>query len=258
MIGVEHGAASSSLVIDLIELLLLSRAFVREPGLASRGSALPRTSRSPEHGDASTNRPTIVAASCGHTPQLPRLSPKTIAPRHSSETLSPLRPSSRRRISGEDRGGSLHDLVVRHVALVVGDVPAMPERVLKLTVTVAPKHVRQRLTNLSTGRYGLREDRVGVSDIEGQHHRGTADRRRREDPHLRELVGEVQHAVTDAELDRHQPSVGRRNPVDLFGAEGVPVEGGGALGALDDDVRGDDHRATVHAPARLVLDVLAD
>ena len=79
----------------------------------------------------------------------------------------------------------------------------------------------------------------------GPGRRASADGRGREHAHLRELVGDVQHAVADAQPDRHEPPVGRWDPVELLGAERVPVEGCGALGALNDDVRGDDHRATV-------------
>ena len=79
-----------------------------------------------------------------------------------------------------------------------------------------------------------------------------------EHAHLGELVGEMHEAVADAQLDRHQPPVGRGDPAELLGAEGVAVEGGGALGALNDDVRGDLHRASVAVAAiRAVLDVLA-
>jgi hypothetical protein len=60
---------------------------------------------------------------------------------------------------------------VWHVAQVLSDVPAMPERVLKLAVPVAPEHVRQRLTNRCARRHPLREHRFGVRDVKGRHHR---------------------------------------------------------------------------------------
>ena len=87
-----------------------------------------------------------------------------------------------RRISGERarRGG--HDLVVRHVAQVLADVPAMPERIVELPVQVAPERVRERLTDLSAGRDRLREHSLSVGDVEGEDDRGAADRRRASTP----------------------------------------------------------------------------
>jgi hypothetical protein len=87
-----------------------------------------------------------------------------------------------RRGSGEGPRGGGHDLVVRHVAQMLADVPAVPERVLELAVPVAPEHVLQRLTHLRAGRDRLREHRLGVDDVEREDDSGPADRRRASTP----------------------------------------------------------------------------
>jgi len=76
---------------------------------------------------------------------------------------------------------------------------------------------------------------VGVGDLESEDHRRAADRRRSQHAHLGELVGQVQVAVTDPQLHRHQPDVRDRNATDLLHAEGVAVEPGGPVGALHDE-----------------------
>jgi len=45
----------------------------------------------------------------------------------------------RRMHSGEGLSGGGNDLIVWHIAYVLSDVPAMPERVLELAVTGAPR-----------------------------------------------------------------------------------------------------------------------
>jgi hypothetical protein len=67
---------------------------------------------------------------------------------------------------------------VRHVAQVLADIPAMPERILELAVQVAPEHLLQRLTDLGAGRHRLGEHRLGVGDVERQENRSAADRPR--------------------------------------------------------------------------------
>jgi hypothetical protein len=59
--------------------------------------------------------------------------------------------------SAERLCGGGDDLIVWHVAQVLSDVPAMPERVLKLAMPVTPEHLRQRLTDLCARRHRLRE-----------------------------------------------------------------------------------------------------
>src|SRR4029079_14171058 len=124
-------------------------------------------------------------------------------------------------------------------------VPAMTERVLDLAVAIAPELVVERLPNLGAGRDRLGERGVGIGDLESEHDRRTTDRGRREDAEFRELVGDVEHDVANAELNAHQLAVGHRDAGDLVGAERLPVEGRGASGALDDDVRCDGHACTV-------------
>jgi len=72
-------------------------------------------------------------------------------------------------------------------------------------------------------------------------------------PHLGELVGEMQEAAAEAQLDRHETTVWCGDAVDFLGAEGVVVEGGGLLGAVDDDVRSDRHAISLsfERPRRL-------
>jgi hypothetical protein len=148
-------------------------------------------------------------------------------------------------------------IVLRHIAYVLLDVPAMAERVVELPVQIAPEHLLHGLTRLGTRLDRTREHRLGVVDLEREHHCRTADRRRCEHGHLRELVRQVHAAAADAELERHEPPVGGRDPADLLGAERVAVEGSGALGALHDDVRSDWHGATLALRPTPVLNVLA-
>jgi hypothetical protein len=152
--------------------------------------------------------------------------------------------SSRADLAENPRGGG-YNLVVRNLTYVLADVPPMAERVLELTVPVAPKHVPKRLAHLGAGRNRLSEHRIGVGDFEGKYDRRAADRLRAKNAHFGELVGDVKHAVADSQLHRHEPSVRRGYPFDLLRAEGITVEGGGALSALDDDVWCDGHAAKV-------------
>ena len=100
-----------------------------------------------------------------------------------------------------------------------------------------PKHIRERLTDLGARHNGLREYGVGVGNIESEYDRRAADRRRREHAHLGELVSDVQHSAANPQLNRHQPPVRRRDPINLLGAERLAVEGSSALGALNNDMR---------------------
>jgi hypothetical protein len=145
--------------------------------------------------------------------------------------------------SPERLGCRGHHLVVRDVAQVLADVPTMPEGIVELPVTVAPEHVSQRLADLRARRDGLRENRLGVLDLDREHDRRPADRGRSEHAHLRELVRDVHDVAADAQLHRHQPPVRSRNPLELLGAESIAVEVDGTVGALDDDVRSDRHTA---------------
>jgi hypothetical protein len=101
---------------------------------------------------------------------------------HRFNSRSPLVLNGRAMHSAERLCGSGDDLIVWHVAQVLSDVPAMPERVLKLAVPVAPEHFGQRLTNLCARRHRLREHHLSVSDVKGQHHRRAANRGRGEYP----------------------------------------------------------------------------
>src|SRR5579859_3032187 len=128
---------------------------------------------------------------------------------------------------------------------MLADVPPVPERILELAVPVAPEHVGRRLAYPRPGRDRACEPRVGVVDLQRQHHRRAADGGRGQHPQLGKLVRQVQQAAADPELDRHQPPVRYRDPAHLLGPECLGVEGCGALGALDHDVRDDWHSPTV-------------
>jgi len=140
---------------------------------------------------------------------------------------------------------------------MLADVPAVPERIVELPVQVAPEHLLEGLANLGASSDRLREDRLSIGDVECQDDAGSTDRGWGEHPHLWELVGYVEEAVTDAQLDRHESAVRRRDPLDLLGAECVSVEGGSAVGALNDYVCGDRHAVKVRRIAVAVLNVLA-
>src|SRR5215216_6446650 len=78
--------------------------------------------------------------------------------------------------SAERLCGGGDDLIVWHVAQVLSDVPAMPERVLKLAMPVTPEHLRQRLTDRCARSHRLREHHLSVSDVESQYDGRTANR----------------------------------------------------------------------------------
>jgi hypothetical protein len=149
------------------------------------------------------------------------------------------------------------DRLVRHVVEVLADVPAVPERIIELTVAVAPEHVRKRLSDLSPRRQRPRERRLRIAHGETEDNRGPAQRRRPDHPHLRELVRDVQHAVADPQLDRHESPVGGGNPCDLLCSERVPIEPGGLIGAANDEVRCDGHARNLRRRPRAVLNVPA-
>src|SRR3954467_11373344 len=114
---------------------------------------------------ASEKLPTIAAASSRVAPEPPRSSPKTIAPRESSETRTPERRATGS-ASREQLGRSRHDLLMWDVTQVLIDIPAMPERVVDLPVPVSPEHVRQGLAYLRPCRDGLGVGRFCVGDFE--------------------------------------------------------------------------------------------
>jgi AraC-like DNA-binding protein len=144
-----------------------------------------------------------------------------------------------------------------YVAQVLADVPAVPERIVELRVQVTPEGLVQGLANASPGRDRSGEDLLRVVDVKRQYDRSAADRRRCEHTQLGEFVGQMQEAVPDPQPNRHQSPVGRGDPAQLLGAEGVAVEGTGPLRALNDDMRSDHHGRTVETWPQVVLDVLA-
>ena len=140
---------------------------------------------------------------------------------------------------------------------MLADVPAMPERVLQLAMAVAPEHVAERLADLRTRRHRLRNTgpRRQRPPARGPRacRRPTAERARPSPGTRRRRA----NPVANLQLNRHQPPIGRRDPVDLLGTERVGVEGGGALGALNNDMWSYWHRTTVKPRMRGVLNVLA-
>ena len=83
------------------------------------------------------------------------------------------------------------------------------------------------------------QDSVDVVDHQMERHVGAAECLRRDDPHLRKLVGQHDRRVAEAKLDRHQPAVRNRDPQPLLGAEHVRVPVDGSRRVSDDDVRRD-------------------
>lgn len=146
---------------------------------------------------------------------------------------------------------------MRNVTQVLADIPAVPERVDELAVTVPPKHLGERLTHGCPGGDRLSEHGVRVGHIERQDNRSTADRRGRENVHLRELVSDVKQRVAEPQLERHQPPVGYRYPVYLLGTERVRIERGRTFGTPDHEMRGDRHGANVRVRRPRILNVLA-
>jgi hypothetical protein len=57
----------------------------------------------------------------------------------------------------------------------------------------------------------------------------------------------MQNAIGDAELDRHEASIGRRYATDLLRPKGRLIEGGSLISALDDDVGGKSHVAIIRS-----------
>src|SRR5512133_4280687 len=94
---------------------------------------------------------------------------KSSLPRRATACAVPLVPPVGNALAEGLCGGG-DDLILRYVAHVLSDVPAMPERILQLALQVAPKHVRQRLPNQCTRLRRLREYRFGIGDVKGPHH----------------------------------------------------------------------------------------
>jgi AraC-like DNA-binding protein len=121
----------------------------------------------------------------------------------------------------------------------------MAEGIVELPVQIAPESFLKRLTDLGARRQRLRKYGLRIVHVERQHYGCAADRGRCEHAHFRELVREMERAVSDSQLNRHQPPVGRGNPAQLLGAEGVAIERRGAFGVLNHDVGRDLHGPTV-------------
>jgi hypothetical protein len=64
-----------------------------------------------------------------------------------------------------------------------------------------------------------------------------ADREGGDSPELRELIGDHDARVAEAELDLHEPAIGDGDAATGLGAERAFVPLGCAGGAVDDDVR---------------------
>src|SRR4051794_25455312 len=109
--------------------------------------------------------------------QLGAIEPSRTSTPRSRARSAPSWPPRRRASSRERLRGGRDDLVVRHVAEMLTDVPAVPEGVLELAVPVAPERVLQGLAHLGPRRHGPGEDGVGVGDVEGQDDRRAADAR---------------------------------------------------------------------------------
>src|SRR6266545_1747725 len=134
---------------------------------------------------------------------------------------------------------SASDFVCGHVADVLRERPFVAEWIDDLPVPVAPEDVLEREENLGARFHCALPQRLDVVGVDRKCAVLTADRERRENPHLREFVGDHDRRVAPAKLDLHVPAVGDRNATALFSAEclNVPVRGAG--GVTHDDVRRD-------------------
>jgi hypothetical protein len=149
--------------------------------------------------------------------------------------------------SGEQLGHRALELLARDVADVLGEPPAMAERVGDLPVALAPEGVGQRLAHLGTGVDCALPDGVHVVGRQVQHGRRAADAEGREHAHLRELIGQHHRRGAEPDLQLHQLAAGHGQPAALLRAEhrGVPL--GRGRGVPDDEVRRD--REGAHALA---------
>src|SRR6185312_15214319 len=121
------------------------------------------------------------------------------------------------------------DLVTRHVAQVLVDGPAVPERVNELAGAVAPERVVQRLEYLGARVDGALPGRVGVLHGQVQRAVGAAQGQRRDDAHVRELVGDRQPAVAEGQLDGHYLAAGQRDPAFFRRVQDRLIPGGGCF-----------------------------
>ena len=112
----------------------------------------------------------------------------------------------------------------------------MAEGIGDLSVALAPEDVLERLAHLSASIECPLPDGVGVIGREVQDGCGAADAERRENTHLRELVGKHHHGVAEPELDLHELAAGHLEAPALLGAEDGSIPVGCARSIADDDV----------------------
>jgi TetR/AcrR family transcriptional regulator, ethionamide resistance regulator len=117
---------------------------------------------------------------------------------------------------------------MRHVAKVLVERPAMPERVDELTGPSAPEGIVKRFELRRTGIERFPPRFVGVVDGEMQRTVRAAERQGRDHAHLRELVRDGQEAVTEAQFDGQDLAVGQGYAAGLHRTQhrGIPGSSG--------------------------------
>ena len=149
------------------------------------------------------------------------------------------------------RGG--HDLVLRHVAQALGEVPAMAEGVRELTMALAPEGLGELVPDRGARLHRARPRRIDVLDVQLQDRGRAADGQRRDDARVGELAGDMHDGVAELHLDDHHGAAGQRDTAALLRAEGrrVPVHGRRRVG--DDEVDAELHAPNLRRAAARVL-----
>src|SRR6185437_8933309 len=96
-------------------------------------------------------------------------------------------------------------------------------------LAVAPERVVQRLEYLGARVDGALPGRVGVLHGQVQRAVGAAQGQRRDDAHVRELVGDRQPAVAEGQLDGHYLAAGQGDPAFFRRVQDRLIPGGGCF-----------------------------
>lgn len=181
-------------------------------------------------------------AECGAAARRGPKGQKTRGPR-TQGPVSAMKPGRKRSSCSGGVSGSEHlrslagDLLRRYVAQVLGQAPAVPERIDDLSVPLAPEGVLQGVEHLGARVQSPLPQGVHVGGRDLQCPVGAAEGQRRDDALLRELVGDHHGRVPEGELDRQDLAARQGDAAALLRAQRLRVPFRGAGDITHDQVR---------------------
>src|SRR4029453_4728655 len=196
-------------------------------------TSLPRSSATRRSRGNGRRRGAAVSAASASPP--PRRRPRQP---HSHDLRIPPGESWSCRLA-EHRCGPRRDPPCGNVAEVLWERPFVAEGIDDLAMAVAPEHVLKRLGDLCARIQRALPESIDVVGKNAERAVDTADRERRNDSQLGELVGDHHGRVTEAKRDLHEPAVGNGYTTAFLSVESSDVPVGRGGGVATHEVNGD-------------------